>query len=51
MFVSLDEMTIKHMFFELIDYNRDQNVCETDLFKTIKVITSNKLYKLMHEDI
>ena len=32
MFVSLDEIQIKNMFFDLIDYNRDQQVCETDLF-------------------
>ena len=51
MCVSLDELQIKNMFFSLIDYNRDQQVCETDLFQTFKVINSNRIYKLMQEDI
>lgn len=42
---------MKRMFFNLMDLNDDGKVCESDLFKIMKLLTDEKMLLLMNDDL
>ncbi len=42
---------MKDTFFFILDLNKDKKVCETDLFRTFKLIQDEDLQDLMSQDV
>lgn len=50
-FISLDFRSCKELFFGYLDLDKDKRVCETDLFKVLKSLTSFKMSDLVVGDL
>lgn len=50
-FVSSEAGTCNEIFFQFLDVSKDKKVCETDLFMSLKSLTTFSLLELMSDDI
>lgn len=50
-FVSSEASTCNEIFFHFLDVGKDRKVCETDLFLSLKSLTTFRLLELMSDDI
>lgn len=50
-FYNFDLNTLKEMFFNIIDNNKDKNVCESDLFKFMSTVKNSDYFYLVQDDI
>lgn len=47
----MDMVSMRDMFFSMIDLNRDRKVCETDCFNVLRMLTKTGLQKSMFDDV
>ena len=50
-FVSNDVVTCNEILFKFLDVNKDNKVCETDLFSSLKTLNTPQLLDFMSDDI
>lgn len=50
-FIAIDESQCRQIFFKVLDLNKDDRVCETDLFNTHQMIHSTKARNLLSDDL
>ena len=48
---NLDVKLCKSLFFQIIDMNKDKQICETDLFNCFKIIDDNDIHILFYNDL
>jgi len=47
----MDIKTIKELYFNILDVNKDRKICETDLFNVLKSIESFEVSNILIDDI
>jgi hypothetical protein len=49
-FFNMDRAQCKELFLPVLDMNKDKLICETDMFRVLKSLTSMEMLDLIEED-